>query len=385
MTMMFRTVDLFVLSCLLVTVESQTGQVLPPQNVVLRWISDFEPQLSWAPPQHSMENCSYEVETRTHLRFSSAWWFQNDPPPWSEPVVMNGGFLHFSVNTICDGNRSEPVVIMITDPVLVMDLQCSIHTSKHTHCSWKPASDTPDLRFFFRLVDERLNGPRDPSTPLRACPSYTYSDGTTGCDLQAKITHDIYIMFNGTFNNKLVRNTFVEELEGKPPPLEWTVTETADKFLISWIPPDIADLSEWRFTINYTECNETKPKTEDGVTSTELPRVSHCQYCMKIKAELIISGESAGVTEWSDEKKFDAVPNMMVYAAVIIPVMFAGLAVLTLVCYRKYKDIIFPPIPEVPWDLLSSISDNNNKSAVNNQYIEVDTCEITVVTEPQNS
>lgn len=41
------------------------GQVLPPQNVSLRWKTDFEPQLSWEPPQHSADDCTYQVERST--------------------------------------------------------------------------------------------------------------------------------------------------------------------------------------------------------------------------------------------------------------------------------------------------------------------------------
>ncbi|XP_076580649.1 interleukin-13 receptor subunit alpha-1 isoform X1 [Chaetodon auriga] len=380
MATVFRSLDVFILSCLLVTVESQTGQVLPPQNVSLRWISDFKPQLSWAPPQHSMENCSYIVTSRTNEENSDT--YDEGPPPWSQNVVMEGGSLHLSVNTICHGRPSEPVVINITDPVLVRDLQCSIHSSKLTRCSWEPASDTPDLRFFYKLVNEHLNGGPDSSTPLQACPSYSYSDGVrTGCDLQASITHDISIVFNGTRNNKLVRNTFKKELKGKPLALNWKVTKTADKFLIKWSPPDIADLSEWKFFINYTECNEMKVKTAERVASTELVLVPRCQYRMKIKAELITTKESG---QWSDEEYFDADPNVMVYVAVIIPLIFAGLAALTLVCCRMNKDTIFPKVPE-PRDLLSSIADNNNKSTVRNLYIPVeeeDNCKITVVIEP---
>lgn len=87
----------------------------------------------------------------------------------------------------------------------------------------------------------------------------------------------------------------------------------------------------------------------------------------------------------------DADPDVFVLAAVIVPLACAGLAVLALVCcirsvffvcfflnltsfvssfatdihfyFCRNKDYIFPPIPK-PRDLLSDISDNNNKVIV---------------------
>lgn len=94
----------------------------------------------------------------------------------------------------------------------------------------------------------------------------------------------------------------------------------------------------------------------------------------------------------------DAEPNAVVFAAIIIPLVFASLAILTFVCCRKYvhsspsfflkiiclfpigcgvlfilfysnfvelslfrnKDHIFPKVPQ-PRDFLSDIYDNNNK------------------------
>lgn len=70
---------------------------------------------------------------------------------------------------------------------------------------------------FPRLVNEDpKTSVGDPGSALRACPSYTHSDGVrTGCDLRANLTQDVHILFNGTWNKMPVRNTFKKELEGK--------------------------------------------------------------------------------------------------------------------------------------------------------------------------
>lgn len=116
-------------------------------------------------------------------------------------------------------------------------------------------------------------------------------------------------------------------------------------------------------------------------TSTELNVIRRCENCMAIKAVRKVTG---GESEWSDVKCFGMIfvswsiflggllqeeliivfffflffilimslmslhacagsePNALVYAAIIIPMMFAVLAALTLMCCKKYvKSLCF--------------------------------------------
>ncbi|XP_073331448.1 interleukin-13 receptor subunit alpha-2-like [Pagrus major] len=374
--------DLLVL-CLFSTFESTTSQVLPPQNVSLRWIDDFWPQLSWTPPRHSVENCTYEVERIATNNMDQGGKFCDKQPFWMQRTVMQGRQLYLSVKTVCNTTQSEPFELNITYPELVRNLNCFIHSSKLTKCSWLPVSNAPDFSFFYELAD--IYGSDDSDTPLQACSAYSYTaDGRrTGCDLQADINHDIQILFNGTLNNRTVRNTYTRMLKcyAKPLPLKWTVIKAGDKFNISWIPPDFGELSHWKFTIKHTACSKTT--FFDRIdTSTELNVVPHCEQCLAIKVERKVTG---GESEWSDEQCFDSEPNALVYAAIIIPLMFAVLAVLTFACCKKNKDIIFPKVPE-PRDFLSDISDNNNKITVRNLCIPAEEdCKITLVIDPLNN
>ncbi|KAM8897398.1 uncharacterized protein AB9W97_008814 isoform 2-T2 [Spinachia spinachia] len=153
----------------------------------------------------------------------------------------------------------------------------------------------------------------------------------------------------------VARNTFSKETfnDVRPSSIKWRVNKTGDKFAITWTKPDIS--LHWSFVIKYTECKETKEKTFQGVDSAELDLVPHCPYCMAIQAQ-----SSHGATPWTKEKCFDADtdPNAWKWAAIIIPLMLAGVAALMFVCYRRNKEYIFPKVPQ-PRDLLSDISDNN--------------------------
>ncbi|XP_062300818.1 uncharacterized protein LOC134005829 [Scomber scombrus] len=383
---MFQSLEFFTLVFLSVSAESLTGNVLAPQNVSIQWINDFETKLSWDPPRDLVANCTpkYKVISMTRERYSGET-RDVDTHEYCFYTVMKGGFLSLSVKTIC-GDKSGVVVHNFTYPDLVWNVMCYIRSSRNYECLWLTATDVPDLRFFFRFPSQSSNADCTAPLPLQECSSYLITNGKrTGCNLQDPIAYDIHMVFNGTLNNTLVRNTFRQTNPlVRPPALEWTITEAGDKFNISVIPPDYRP-SRWTLLINYTECGKEKHQLQELKTAFQMPRLLHCPYYIQIKAE--IDDGKGGWTPWSEKLSFGAItdPNPMVYAIIPIPIVFAALAVLTFICYKKNKETIFPKVPE-PRDLVSDISDNNNKSNVRNLYIpaaEEEDCKITLVLDPQ--
>ncbi|XP_054457333.1 uncharacterized protein LOC129093356 [Anoplopoma fimbria] len=271
MTRMSPSFPLFVMSCLFLTAESHQGSISPPQNLSLLWIAPFEAQFSWEPPPHSVENCTYTgiVKTNDHKGPIRS---QNISSPWQLIISMEGGFLEFSLKIDCGVNHCQTAVKNFTYPDLVKNLTCYIYGAKKSHCSWHPASQAPDLRFFYGLVNETFG--HTEKLPLKECSSFP--DGVrNSCDLEADIYQSIFIFFNGTVNNKVARNTFKPSNHVQPPPLNWTVVKNGDKFHISWTPPDIG---VWKFTIRYTECNEQK------VREMTVRYLDVCLQCLWIEA-----------------------------------------------------------------------------------------------------
>ncbi|XP_033466295.1 interleukin-13 receptor subunit alpha-1-like [Epinephelus lanceolatus] len=380
----FQSLALVVLSFLSVTAEAQQGQILQLQNVSLQWINDFQTQVSWAP----VGNCSYYGYLKSSRQ-------SNIANPWQKYVVMEGGSLQLTVEATCNGSRTYKATINRTYPDLVRDLQCYLYAENKTRCSWNPVSPhVPDFKFFYRLINEAFTASADlkPSFDVKECSLYHFNaEGVkTGCDLDAGIHNNIDISFNGTLNNMLARNTFKIKLidNVRHPALKWTVTKTGNKFNMRWTPPVIRGLN-WMFELKYTKCNETQThEIKGGETSFELHADPNCPYSMAIRAVAKTNSDNRRKIPWSEEKHFgaDTVPNGWLYAAIIIPVMFGVLAVLMFVCFKKNKENIFPKVPE-PRDLLTDISDNNNKYNVHNLYIqaeEEETCKITLLVDPLN-
>ncbi|XP_034531969.1 interleukin-13 receptor subunit alpha-1 [Notolabrus celidotus] len=382
---MIQSLDLVFVCCLFLRVEPLIGTISPPTNLSLTWTSDFNLKLSWAPPSHPMDHCRYEVKTKSNVKWSEDTTITNQTS-LTRFRVLEGGLLHLSVRTVCGENRSNWVSNKTPETALVKDLQCFIHSSKLTRCSWLNATKASDFHFFYRLEDLSSNESYNnkSKTITQECQPYKDPGGIrTGCDLLAKTTQSMIIIITGTLDSKPFRNTFSRKLHVKPPALTWTVTKTKKEFIIKWIPPEVLDLSDWKFVVNYTECNELKPEKEiPGETSLKLPMVSRCQYQMSIRAV----ADGRGETPWTEEKYFDADtdPYRMIYAAVIIPLIFAGLAAFAFVFCRKNKEHIFPEIPE-PKFLITDIYNNNNNK-IHNLCIpeeEEDNCEITLVVDPQ--
>ncbi|KAF3836852.1 hypothetical protein F7725_004316, partial [Dissostichus mawsoni] len=287
-----------------------------PQNVSLQWINDFEQKVTWEPPQHPVKNCRYELTAESKYEHRREDYI-SVTSPCRLKMVMYGGFLNVSVNSNC--TRYKPVPgSSVTYPDLVKDLQCFITTATESHCIWKQTAYTPsNLGFFYHLNNNII----------KECPSYVGNGSVrTGCDLEANVKDSIVLSFNGTLNKQTVRNTFKKVLKGnvRPPALQWNVTKSGGKFKIRWTPPSIKFL--WKYSIRYKECNETK-----------FPFVRNCPYRITIQA----FGEGAK-TPLSDEKYFESDLNAWVYLAVILPLMVAVLAVLTIVYCRKNKEILFP-------------------------------------------
>ncbi|XP_074517983.1 uncharacterized protein LOC141784151 [Halichoeres trimaculatus] len=376
---MIHIMDFVFLSCLFLSVESLTDEISPPSNLSLIWDVDFSFNFSWAPPLHWMKNCKYKITAESKERDSD----EEDTvtePYWSSFKVLEGGFLNLSVKTVCGVRESKVVYITMSDPDLVKNFQCNIVSLKLTRCTWFKATNISDLHFFYRLSTHFQSS----YEPIQECPLYRYSGGLrTGCDLQANTDQIMTIFINGTLDSKPVRNIFERNLidHVKPPALDWHVKETKDNFIISWIPPEVK--LPWKYVLNYTECKTQKKTTGEDLTTRKLRKVSHCEYWMSIKAEY-----EKSETPWSEEKYFaaDTDQSTMVYAAVIIPLLCAILAVVAFVCCRKNKENICPKIPE-PRNLLSDIyNNNNNKDPDHNLYIpeeEEDNCVITLVIDPQ--
>ncbi|XP_054608722.1 interleukin-13 receptor subunit alpha-1 isoform X2 [Dunckerocampus dactyliophorus] len=360
---------------------SQTVKITPPHNLTLQWTSDFDAQLWWA-HERLPPSCKYKVSWRTKEKYSMEE-SDHQTPPSLLSFSMEGGSLFVSVHSVCKDQHSQPAVLNVTYPELVSDVQCGIISSTLTQCSWRPLSPPPSLSFYYGLVDE-LEDMASFDVKLRECPLYTHTDSLrTGCHLRSTAIQSIYVLFNTTLNDTLVRNTFkIKPVPVTPRPLNWSISEVGGKFILSWVPPDVLHLSRWTFIINYTECDERKIIEVLGKTSKLIHRVSHCCYHMSLKARSL-----DGETGWSDAKYFAAAKdaNARLYAAIIIPLLLVGLTLLTCVCCSRNKEHIFTKVPQ-PRDLLSDIYNNKTKSAVCNLHFpekEEENCKITLVTDQQ--
>lgn len=377
--MMFQCLDLLVFTFLLLAAVTTAGQILPPQNLSLRWINEFWREITWDPPPHSMTNCHYDGVKATKPQENISFIPEEATFYIDKDMVMERGFLRYSFRTVCGNNQSKLAVLEISYPELVKNLDCYIYSPEKGHCAWSPAWNTTDLHFFYWLDVHYEETRRE----LQECSSYNYTgDVKSGCDFPAKTNTIIGILFNATLNNTVVRNSFyMDDLKVKPPAPRWEVIKTKNKFNISWNVADLPRLNTWTFEINYTQCNkeETTIVPRDS-TSYVLQRVSHCQYCIGLRAK-----SDSGNSLPSDKKCFDADKDLYWLVCAVVIFLIVTLAGVTFVCWHRNKDTIWPKIPGPP-DFLSDIAKNNNESIFHKLYIpaeEEENCIVTLATDTQ--
>ncbi|XP_077597847.1 interleukin-13 receptor subunit alpha-1 [Stigmatopora nigra] len=370
--------------CFLVAVEpqKQSGELSPPYNLTLDWLSDFEPHLRWS-HQRLAPSCGYKVSWTTAEKNSRTERDQQKEGVSIPNLIMEGGSIFFSVQTTCNQNQSQPVYLNVTYPELVNNVQCDIISSTLTRCTWAPLRLIPDLSFFYRLVDE-LDDSAPEGVSLSECPRYLMTRGVrTGCRLTSRACQSVTVLFNGTVDGSPVRNTFQKKVVGvRPRPLRWNVSQVVDGFNLSWTPPDVLRLENWRFIINYTECDSTKRQIVQGATWMLMTRVPRCPYRLTLKAQ-----SDRGETDWSHVKYFGAEedPNALLYAAIVVSMLCAGLVLLLGFYWTRNKERFFKKVPQ-PRDLLSDIPNGKNKGGFYNLNFpikEEKECQISVVKDQQ--
>ncbi|XP_008433252.1 interleukin-13 receptor subunit alpha-1 [Poecilia reticulata] len=377
---MFHCLEFVAFICLFLAAKTTTEQILPPQNLSLRWINEFTPELTWEPPPNSMANCYYDGMMKQNHEGKLKFKPQGKSKSYTKDnLYMGGGLLSYSLQTVCHNNRSQPAVLNIFYPDLVKSLDFYMISAKRGHCSWSPVITTPELRFFYQLNDRSPNN--STTEILQECSSYTYTDGLkSGCNLDATTKMNIRMLFNATVNNTVVRNTFNwEELKVKPPAPIWTVKENKNNFNISWTPPDMLSLRSWTFQINYNECEQKGERSVPENTSFELQRSPNCRYCIWIQAT-----SKSGNSLPTDEKCFDPDRgSFLVY--VVVAALVVTLAVISIACLLRNKKHIFPKIP-VPSNIFKDVIENNNESFFRKLYVppeEQENCTVTVVRDAQ--
>lgn len=375
----------FLWCCFLTGVVSD--KVLPPENVRLGWKDDLYPELSWTHPNHSMQNCRYHIVSTIKdagKNYPASFKVNGTDEYWTHQRVPKGGFLHISIQTICSGRISEAVIVGLNDTDI--PLSCVIRSSTLTQCTWDPPASA-QLSFFYSLGKSFQEISK--FDKLRECPHY--NSKRTGCDLKMKMKmkvadQAIIVVLNGTLGNGTIRNIYPSKFVPlKLPPLNWTVKDSKEQFLISWTPPEFD--SYWEYIISYTKCNNTGSiEISDSTHSRELDRVAECPYRISMRGVV----EGIGETEWTPDKHYGAVSvtNPVLFAVVLIPLVLAVLVVLSSLWCMKNKDKLFPKVPQPNSELFKDLINNNNKMNVHNFPFpkeEEEECPVILVLDPNQT
>ncbi|XP_010903417.2 interleukin-5 receptor subunit alpha isoform X1 [Esox lucius] len=338
-----------------------------PCDLSLTWINEFQIKLSWNLSKDLDPSCrvSYEIkkpETMvTHKSFVELYVFLVDAVTYT---------VQTKPEECSDRTISKPVNITVTKPTeLVKNFNCSLYTSTAMNCSWLIASQAPeDLLLYYKYAGEN---------DIEQCSDYLYTAGQrTGCHLRGNISEQkMYFQVNGTVNGLSVRNTFlVEPLKNiKPQAPKVKITKESRSLSLSWAPPDFKDrFNCWNYTLRYSKCQETQCKNISKKTNENIPYDPRCQYRFQVKA--VYSDKcGTGQSDWSEEEIYGAEDSLIIVIAIIVPASLFLFVILFLCCLMKYRETIFPKIPQPSVILKGMLNNSKEQTAFKrNLYIPVE-------------
>ncbi|KAL0970256.1 hypothetical protein UPYG_G00239530 [Umbra pygmaea] len=312
-----------------------------PTDLSLTWMNEFSIKLEWSPSTDSDASCKVTYWVRTPEKEA----YTNSSFIVLDVFVKDAVTITVQTKPIICGDRtiSKPVSITIDNPTeLVKKFQCSLYSTKDMNCTWLPANQAPlDLKLYYRYAGEHSS--------IAACSEYQYRTGQkTGCHLRGNLTnHNIDIQVNGTINGLSVRNTFsvipinnVKTLASKV-----NIKEEGKNLLLSWEPPSDFKPSCWDYILNYSKCDESLSKILSKQSTEKIPYDRRCQYRVRVKA-MYTDRCGNGGSDWSEEEIHGEDDWSLTLVAIIIPASVFVFVVLFICCVMKYKEIIFPKIPQ---------------------------------------
>ncbi|CAL8326575.1 unnamed protein product [Lota lota] len=376
--------NLFTLGCLVPLVQRQTGQLSPPTNVSLSWVTEFCYKLSWSPPVEN-QTCIYELG---ESRLQNTLKYKYAP--------MEGGLLNLSLSAICGNQHSATVYPSLAFPELVRDFKCALHSNYSFNCTWLPTKQVVDLHLYYWKNDLFGNSSNDncaTTFDLAECPMYqSDANGTkTGCAMRGIfIGYYMYFLFNSTIDGTLARNTFqrIPSDYIEPPALNWTGVEDYDhhKLTISWTPVNILN-NDWEYILNYTECGKRKIEQMSYGTNKKVLTLGHCEYNITMKAKRKLGNGETLPGQQRVYGKYTNTDIPLVLASTLIPAALVVILVVALVCFRRYNDSIFPKVP-APQDFLPDMLNNNNGLIPEAMYVpaqEEEPQNVTFLINPESS
>lgn len=373
--------------------ERPTERCPPPTNLLQEWLDDFTLNLSWKEPR-GLPNGNKIEFTIMCANYNGTCMKPHFPIKTTEKYLIDTLLTeehpdhwmckNWTVSSLCNGStESTPATIIIAPrkprAALVKDFKCLIMPSHNLKCSWIPANPSQDLTFSYRpcgRFEERVKG-------LKTCHKPYSSGERSGCNLPNDTQGEICVLMDADAG----MSTFKARLELPPPNV--SIAEDGDHLRLSWAPPTYGNSECWKYEICFTQCHEPMNCPHTGVAHFRTPYDKSCHYEFRIrvvadKTCLNISSVFTEPVSYGSDKPPD---GTLTVVAIVIPIILSICVVLSCYCFRRYKLIFCPILPD-PSAIFKDLMMNGNKeleTTTRNLYMPVlepiESCKIIIVPE----
>ncbi|XP_010735578.3 interleukin-13 receptor subunit alpha-1-like [Larimichthys crocea] len=382
------------LSALIMALHCKADQYPQQWNLTYKWLDRFTVNISWKKPigladdsgikycMKNIEDDNDEVRVNDKLEIIKTLLTEEKrTDSWTYHIWTIG-------DNSSQSNESVPAMYTIRTlkprDEVVKDFKCFAITDK-MNCSWIPANRSQNLVLSYRIIGRT----QEEIQKLNKCDE-TYSNGERdGCYLHIEPKpQNIFVLVE----TDTAMMTFIPKIDLLPPRL--SLKEEGVHLKLSWNASEFKKMcreSEYQYEVCYSECNEWSPcqKTSPGKSSMEIIYNKNCQYEFKSRVMTTeycfsLSSTFAEPVIYGTNKTPD---ETLTVVAIFIPIILSACIILSCYCFRRYRAIICPVIPDPSAIFKEMIMNGNSdhKATQTKLYTPVpepiEPCKITLVSE----
>ncbi|KAM9718219.1 uncharacterized protein ACNS7B_021611 isoform 1-T1 [Menidia menidia] len=358
--------DIFVVFCLAILTFShcKADHRLPaPTGLSPWWIDDFNLHVnwSWTRPDNLPHNCTIEYAVYRWTKTEKIKEMISKTTDFEGRYLTNemlSGNLHFEITALgCkDWSKSEPANISISTShvELVKDFKCFVMLDK-INCSWLPVDPSQKLSLIYRYCgkDEKEE---------KTCPLDTRQNF---CVLEIN-WHSKVICVLVKSGDRV--QTLKPKLMIKKP--VWEFQEVGDYLTLRPVAREIGTNCTLEIHVSYNKCGESKQQliTSDTVN---IPYDECCEYKIQYYVAtnhycLPITSNNSDIQVYGTNRSCF---KPVTVVAIVIPIILFLSVMMSCYCFRRYRHIFCPVIPD-PSDFLKGMMNGNKevKTATVNLY-----------------
>ncbi|XP_053329926.1 interleukin-13 receptor subunit alpha-1 isoform X2 [Spea bombifrons] len=376
-----------------VAAASERNDVFPPYNITMK-MNVFNVLWEWSPLIDGANCTVFYTSIMSAGKGNMELSFKNIHPNCTHEVenIDLNGFIPFKVEAGCKDKTQVKLVNMSVEVLsgnpktAVRDFSCVWYDYEYINCTWHPGTEAPpkaNYSLFYWLKSQSSDMALKPVHPMifeefletgKVCHHYNYKDGTSiGCYFEyqqlynLEDSEEMQIVVTDRLQKHIrpfVSYVKVYQIVQLSPPTITNISWTENALSVIWTVAK-GKIKDLNFEVIITDITNGKHKEFKltGINSKEFPDIyPYADYTVKVRGRIREILGSYPWSEWSKEetcKGKDSGRTTSLTLLILIPIILTVLAIFLVICMKRLKYIICPPIPDPGKVLKKSFGDPN--------------------------